>query len=187
MNMKSGCYIPKLKEKYINEVIPEFKKNFGITNTMSVPKLVKICINQGVGFAGGDKKAFETIQNELTNIAGQKAIAKKAKKSISNFKLREGVNVGCFVTLRGDRMYEFLDRLINIALPRVRDFRGVSKDGFDNFGVYNLGIKEQIIFPEVEIDKIVKIIGMNISIITNTREKEKAFYLLKLLGMPFNL
>ena len=180
-------YIPRIKENYINEVIPEFKKKYGIKNIMSIPKLVKICINQGIGFAGGDKKMVETIQNELTNIAGQKAINKKAKKSISNFKLREGVNIACFVTLRGNRMYEFFDKLVNIALPRVRDFKGVNKNSFDNFGVYNLGIKEQIIFPEVEIDKIIKVIGMNISIVTNTKDKEKAFFLLKLLGMPYNI
>ena len=180
-------YIPRLKEKYLKEIVPSLKKDLGLKNDMAVPKLVKICINKGVGCATADKKIFETIFNELGDITGQIPIAKTAKKSISNFKLREGVNIGCMVTLRGNKMYEFFDRVVNIALPRVRDFNGVSKDAFDNGGVYNLGIKEQIIFPEIVIDKVVKIIGMNISIVTNTKDKVKAFSLLKSLGMPFKI
>jgi len=180
-------YIPRLKEKYLKEIVPSLKKELGLKNDMAVPKLVKICINQGVGCATADKKIFDTIFTELGNIAGQKPIAKVAKKSISNFKLREGVNIGCMVTLRRNTMYEFFDRLVNIVLPRVRDFNGVSKDAFDNGGVYNLGIKEQIIFPEIVIDKVVKILGMNISIVTNTTDKNKAYCLLKSLGMPFRI
>lgn len=186
--MKGGCcYIPRLQEKYRNEIIPELKKALGIDNIMAVPRLVKICINQGAGRASSDKKLFDTVLKELTSIAGQKAVAKKSRKSIANFKLREGVNVGCMVTLRGKKMYEFFDRLVNIALPRVRDFRGVSNDAFDNSAIYNLGIKEQIIFPEIVIDKVSTIIGMNISIVTSTSDKRAAFLLLKLLGMPFKV
>ena len=180
-------YIPRLQEKYRNEIIPELKKELGIKNVMAVPRLVKICINQGVGCASSDKKLFDTLLTELTNIAGQRAVPRKAKKSIANFKLKEGANVGCMVTLRGKRMYEFFDRLVTIALPRVRDFRGVSKDAFDNSAIYNLGIKEQIIFPEVVIDKVLKIVGMNISIVTSTTDKRAAFLLLKMLGMPFKV
>ena len=185
--MAGSSYIPRLQEKYEKEIVPELKKELGISNIMAVPKLVKICINQGVGRASSDKKLFDTILGELTNIAGQRAVARKSKKSIANFKLREGVNVGCMVTLRGHRMYEFFDRLVNIALPRVRDFRGVSKDAFDNSAVYNLGIKEQIIFPEIVMDKVSSIIGMNISIVTSTSDKRAAFLLLKFLGMPFKV
>lgn len=180
-------YIPRLQEKYRNDIVPELKKELGISNAMAIPRLVKICINQGVGCASSDKKLFDTILDELTCISGQKAVPRKAKKSIANFKLKEGVNVGCMVTLRGKRMYEFFDRLVTIALPRVRDFRGVSVDAFDNSAIYNLGIKEQIVFPEVSLDKVSKIVGMNISIVTSTTDKNAAFLLLKLLGMPFRI
>lgn len=178
-------YVPRLKSKYISEIIPSMMKNFGLKNVMAVPKLVKVCINQGVGCVTEDKKYFDVIANELTNICGQKAVIRKSKKAISNFKIREGMNIGCMVTLRRDRMYEFLDRLINIVLPRVRDFNGISEKSFDKTGIYNFGIKEQIVFPEVNLDKICKIVGMNISIVTNTKKKEMALALLKAMGFPF--
>lgn len=180
-------YIPRLKSKYVNEVIPKLKEELGISNIMAVPKLVKICINRGIGSVSSDKKLLEIAVSELSDIAGQKAVIRKTNKSISNFKLREGAVVGCMVTLRGDKMYEFFDRLVNVSLPRVRDFKGVSKDSFDNSGVYNLGIKEQIIFPEIKIDKVVRMIGMNVSFVTNTNDKRASFCLLKLLGMPFKI
>ena len=176
---------PRLKEKYIQEVVPQLKKELQYTSVMQVPRLEKICINQGVGAAVSDKKLIETAIQELSAIAGQKAISAKAKKSVSNFKLREGMPIGVTVTLRGNKMYEFLDRLITLALPRVRDFRGISPKSFDSRGNYNLGIKEQIIFPEISIDKVNRLAGMNITFVTNTTHNKAAYQLLKSLGMPF--
>ena len=177
---------PSLCSKmYRNVIIPQLQKELNIKNVMAVPRIVKVCVNQGVGSISGDKKLFETMCNDLSNICGQKAINCKSKKAISNFKLKEGANVGCMVTLRGKKMYEFLDRLINIALPRIRDFRGLRVDSFDNYGVYNIGLKEQIVFPEVNVDKNITIIGMNISIITTSRNKDWNLSLLKAFGFPF--
>ncbi|MEL6412681.1 MAG: 50S ribosomal protein L5, partial [Bacteroidota bacterium] len=173
---------PRLKEKYIQEVVPQLKKELQYTSVMQVPRLEKICINQGVGAAVSDKKLIETAIQELSAIAGQKAISAKAKKSVSNFKLREGMPIGVTVTLRGNRMYEFLDRLITLALPRVRDFRGISPKSFDSRGNYNLGVKEQIIFPEISIDKVNRLAGMNITFVTNTTQNKAAYQLLKSLG-----
>lgn len=174
-----------LKKKYLDECVPALMKELKLSNVMEVPRLVKVCINQGTGCVTEDKKYFDVISQELTNICGQKAVPRQAKKAISNFKLRQGLNVGCVVTLRRHKMYEFLDKLINIVLPRIRDFSGISSKSFDNSGCYNLGIKEQIVFPEVNIDKVVKILGMNISIITSTKDRDKSFALLKSLGFPF--
>jgi len=177
---------PSLSSKMYREVIvPKLQQELNIKNVMAVPRLVKICVNQGVGSISGDKKQFEIMRNDLSNICGQKAINCKSKKAISNFKLKEGANIACMVTLRNKKMYEFLDRLINIVLPRIRDFRGLRVDSFDNYGVYNIGLKEQIIFPEVNIDKNMKIIGMNISIITTSRNKDWNLALLKAFGFPF--
>ncbi len=174
-----------LKKKYIDECVPSLMEELKLNNVMEVPRLIKVCVNQGTGCVIEDKKFFDVVSQELTNICGQKSVPRKAKKAISNFKLRQGLNVGCVVTLRNNRMYEFLDRLINIVLPRIRDFNGISNKSFDKFGCYNLGIKEQIVFPEVNIDKVVKILGMNISIVTSTKDRDKSFALLKSLGFPF--
>ena len=176
---------PRLKEKYTKEVIPALKEQMQYKSVMQVPRLEKICINQGVGAAVSDKKLIDTAIAELSAIAGQKAIPTKAKKAISNFKLREGMPIGATVTLRGDKMYEFLDRLITLALPRVRDFKGISPKGFDGRGNYNLGVKEQIIFLEISIDKVNKLTGMNITLVTNAKNNHEAHQLLKALGMPF--
>ena len=176
---------PRLKEKYNREVIPVLKEQMQYKSVMQVPRLEKICINQGVGTAVSDKKLIDTAIEELTTIAGQRAIPTKAKKAISNFKLREGMPIGATVTLRGDRMYEFLDRLITLALPRVRDFKGISPRSFDGRGNYNLGVKEQIIFPEISIDKVNRLSGMNITLVTNAKSNQEAHQLLKALGMPF--
>ena len=178
-------YSVRLKEKYKSEVVPQLKEEFNYSTVMQVPKLVKICINRGVGAAVGDKKLIEGAVNELTQIAGQKAVATIAKKSVSNFKLREGMPIGARVTLRGDQMYEFLDRLISVALPQVRDFRGISAKAFDGRGNYTLGITEQIIFPEIDIDKVSRINGMDITFVTTARSDEEAKALLTKLGMPF--
>lgn len=175
----------RLKEKYNREVIPALEKKFGYRNVMQVPRLVKVVINMGRGEATQDIKVLDRAVSELSFITGQKPIITRAKKSISNFKLRKGVPIGCKVTLRGARMYEFLDRFINIALPRIRDFRGVTSRSFDGRGNYNLGIREQIIFPEIDYDKIDKIRGMDIAVITTARTDEEARELLRLLGMPF--
>ncbi|MEL6606809.1 MAG: 50S ribosomal protein L5 [Bacteroidota bacterium] len=177
---------PRLKDKYTQEVIPALKKEMQYKSVMQVPRLEKICINQGVGAAVNDKKLIDTAIEELTTIAGQKAIPTKSKKAISNFKLREDMPIGATVTLRGDKMYEFLDRLITLALPRVRDFKGISPKSFDGRGNYNLGVKEQIIFPEISIDKVNRMAGMNITFVTNAKSNEEAHQLLKALGMPFN-
>jgi large subunit ribosomal protein L5 len=173
-----------MKTKYREEIIPALMKEFGYKSIMQVPKLEKIVINQGVGKATADKKLIETAQEELTNIAGQKAVLTRSRKDISNFKLRKGMPVGLRVTLRKDRMYEFLERLIVVSLPRIRDFKGINEK-FDGHGNYSLGITEQIIFPEIDIDKISQILGMEITFVTNTKSDEQAYALLKAFGLPF--
>jgi len=178
-------YIPALKTKYKNEIVPKLKEQFKYKSVMQVPKIEKIAINQGLGAAITDKKLMETALEELALIAGQKAISTIAKKAISNFKLREGMKIGAKITLRGNKMYEFLERLISIGLPRVRDFRGISTKSFDGRGNFTLGIKEQIIFPEIDIDKVNKILGMDITIVTTASTDEEGKALLKEIGMPF--
>ena len=178
-------YQPRLKTQYMTDVIPKLQEQFKYKSPMQVPKLTKICINQGVGGATQDKKLVESALNEMTSIAGQKCVPTKAKKSVSNFKLREDMTIGTKVTLRSSKMWEFLDRLIAVALPRVRDFRGISDKAFDGRGNYSLGIQEHIIFPEIDIDKVSKITGMDISFVTTARTDAEALELLKLLGMPF--
>lgn len=178
-------YVPRLKEKYRTEVVPSLMKKFGYKNVMQVPKLEKIVINIGVGDAIQNLKLLDASVNDLTTITGQKPLIKRAKKSISNFKLRAGVPIACCVTLRKDRMLDFFDRLVNIAIPRIRDFRGVPTKSFDGRGGYNLGIKEQLIFPEIDYDKVEKVRGMNITICTTARTDEEGLELLKALGMPF--
>ena len=175
----------RMKEKYLAEAVPALQQKFGYKNVMEIPKLEKIVINMGLGDLKDNTKAFEMAINELTAIAGQKPMITKAKKSIANFKLREGQNVGAKVTLRGDRMNEFMDKLVNIALPRVRDFRGVSATAFDGRGNYALGIREQLLFPEIEYDKVEKIRGMDICFVTTANTDEEARELLKLMGAPF--
>jgi large subunit ribosomal protein L5 len=176
---------PRLKEKYLKEIVPVLKDKFQYKSIMQVPKVEKICINKGMGVAVTDKKLIDIGIEEITAITGQKAVATKSKKAISNFKLREDMPIGVRVTLRGDKMYEFMDRLMNIALPRVRDFRGVNNKGFDGRGNYTLGVKEQIIFPEISIDKVNKISGMDITFVTTADTDEESFELLKAFGMPF--
>jgi len=176
---------PRLKEKYQKEIIPNLKEKFQYKSVMQVPKMEKICINKGVGAAVADKKLVDVALEEITTIAGQKAVPTKSKKDISNFKLRANMPIGVRVTLRGDRMYEFMDRLVNVALPRVRDFKGISDKGFDGRGNFTLGVKEQIIFPEISIDKVAKINGMDITFVTTADTDEESFELLKALGMPF--
>jgi len=175
----------RLKDFYISEVLPNLMKEFNYRNPMEVPKLEKIVINMGLGEAIQNIKLLDSATSELSMICGQKPITTKAKKSIASFKLRKGMPIGCMVTLRRERMYEFLDRLVNIALPRVRDFRGVNGKSFDGRGNYSLGIKEHIIFPEIDYDKIDRIKGMNVVIVTTARTDEEAKSLLKLLGVPF--
>ena len=176
---------PSLKVKYTKEIIPSLKEKFQYKSVMQVPKVLKISINKGIGAGVADKKAVDTGVEELTSITGQKAVQTIAKKSISNFKLRDGMAIGARVTLRGDIMYEFIDRLVSVALPRVRDFRGISEKGFDGRGNYTLGVKEQIIFPEISIDKVDKISGMNITFVTNAKSDEEGYELLKAFGLPF--
>jgi large subunit ribosomal protein L5 len=178
-------YTPRLREQYANEIAKSLKEQFGFKSVMRVPKLEKIVLSQGVGDAISDKKLIESAISDMSLIAGQKAISRNSKKDISNFKLRKGMPVGVKVTLRGDKMYEFLDRLINIALPRTRDFRGVKASGFDGTGNFNMGIKEHIIFPEIDIDKVNKIFGMDITFVTNTSSDEESKALLKEFGFPF--
>ncbi len=178
-------YINRLKAHYQQNVIPVLMEKFQYSSVMQAPKLVKISINQGVGNATQDKKLVDIAVNEITTITGQKAVATQSKKAISNFKLREKMPIGAKVTLRGDRMYEFMDRLITVALPRVRDFRGISDNSFDGRGNYTLGITEQIIFPEIDLDKINKIAGMDITFVTTAKTDAEAFELLKQMGMPF--
>lgn len=178
-------YIPRLKKLYQEEVIPHMMEKFNYSSVMEVPRLLKISINQGIGEATQDKKLVDSALEELTMITGQKAVPTKARKSVSNFKLREGMTIGARVTLRKDRMYEFLDRLVAVSLPRVRDFRGISDRSFDGRGNYSMGITEQIIFPEINIDKINKITGMDITFVTSANTDAEALELLKSLGMPF--
>ena len=175
----------RLKDKYLNEVVPALKQKFGYTNVMQIPRLEKIVINMGLGDCKDNSKYMEIAVNELATIAGQKPLVTKAKKSIANFKVREGMNVGAKVTLRGERMYEFTDKLVSIALPRVRDFHGVSAKAFDGRGNYALGVREQLIFPEIEYDKVEKIRGMEMIFVTTAKTDEEAKELLRLLGMPF--
>ncbi len=176
---------PRLKEKYLKEIVPGLKEKFQYKSIMQVPKIEKICINKGIGAAVADKKMIDVGIEEISTIAGQKAVPTKSKKDISNFKLRKDQAIGVRVTLRGDRMYEFMDRLMNVALPRVRDFKGVNDKGFDGRGNYTLGVKEQIIFPEIFIDKVSKINGMDITFVTNAHTDEESYALLKAFGMPF--
>jgi large subunit ribosomal protein L5 len=176
---------PRLKERYVKEIVPELKERFQYKSVMQVPKLTKICVNKGIGDAVADKKLVDHGAEELTAITGQRAVITKAKKSISNFKLRDGMPIGARVTLRGDRMYEFMDRLMSVALPRVRDFRGINDKSFDGRGNYTLGVKEQIIFPEISIDKVNKISGMDITFVTTANTDEESYALLKAFGMPF--
>jgi len=175
----------RLKERYQKEVAPAVAKEFGIKNPMAVPRVEKIVLNMGMGEAIANAKILDTAADELRAITGQKPVITKAKKSIASFKLRQGMPIGVVVTLRGDRMYEFLDRLVSIALPRVRDFRGVSPKAFDGRGNYTIGVREQLIFPEIDFNKVDKLRGMNISIVTTARDDEQARALLKGLGMPF--
>lgn len=178
-------YIPRLKTKYKEEIRPALKEKFEYKSIMQVPRLEKISINQGVGAATTDKKLIETAVAEMTTITGQQAVAAKSKKDVSNFKLRKGMPVGVHVTLRDAKMYEFLDRLIAVALPRIRDFRGINDKGFDGRGNYTLGVTEQIIFPEIDIDKINKIMGMDITFVTSANTDVEALELLKQFGLPF--
>jgi large subunit ribosomal protein L5 len=177
--------VPRLKEKYDKEIALALMQKFGYKSTMQIPKLEKIVINMGVGDARENPKALDSAAGDLATITGQRPVITKAKKSIANFKIRQGMSIGCKVTLRGRRMYEFVDKLFNIALPRVRDFRGVSDKSFDGRGNYSLGIREQLIFPEIEYDKVDKVRGMDIVFVTNAKSDEEARELLKLLGMPF--
>jgi len=174
-----------MKEHYLNDCVPLLMKEFGYKNIMEVPKLEKITLNMGLGEAVQNPKIIDTATQELTLIAGQKAVVTKAKRSIAGFKLREGMPIGCRVTLRGDRMYDFFSKLVNIALPRVRDFRGVSPKAFDGRGNYSMGIREHIIFPEIDYDKIDKIKGLNIAITTTAKTDDEGRFLLKAMGMPF--
>lgn len=183
--MSTKTYSPRLAEKYKKDVVPALVKKFGYTSVMQAPKLEKICLNRGVNGAVSDKKLIDITLEELSTISGQKAIATNSKKDISNFKLRKNMPIGARVTLRGDKMFEFLDRLIAVALPRVRDFKGVNEKAFDGRGNYTLGVTEQIIFPEIDIDKVNKITGMDITFVTTANSDEEAYELLKELGMPF--
>jgi large subunit ribosomal protein L5 len=176
---------PRLKSKYRSDITKALQEKFQYKSSMQVPRLTKICLNQGLGDAVADKKIIESAINEMTTITGQKAVSTKSRKDISNFKLRAGVPIGVRVTLRGDRMYEFLDRLISVSLPRIRDFRGVNDKGFDGRGNYTLGVTEQIIFPEIDIDKVSKIQGMDITFVTTATKDSEAMELLKEFGIPF--
>jgi len=178
-------YTPRLKEKYNSEIISALTEKFGYKTVMRVPKLKKIVLSQGMGDAVADKKLIESAVADLSRIAGQRAVTTLSKKDISNFKLRKGMPIGTKVTLRGDKMYDFLDRLISVALPRTRDFRGINPKGFDGRGNYTLGVKEQIIFPEISIDKVAKISGMDITFVTTAQTDEESYALLAAIGMPF--
>ncbi len=177
-------YTPRLRNKYNDEIIPALKTRFEYKSSMQVPKITKICLNQGIGKATADKKLVDSAVEEMTMIAGQKAVATVSTKDISNFKLRKGVPIGAKVTLRGDKMYEFLDRLIAVSLPRTRDFRGVKNTGFDGHGNFTFGVKEQIIFPEIDLDKIKMINGMDITLVTTAKTNEEAKALLEGFGFP---
>ena len=183
--MATTTYKPRLADKYTSEVVPALMKKFGYTSIMQAPKLLKICLNRGVNGAVSDKKLVDVAVDELTTISGQKAVATMSKKDISNFKLRKNMPIGARVTLRGVKMYEFLDRLIAVSLPRVRDFKGINDKAFDGRGNYTLGVTEQIIFPEIDIDKVNKITGMDITFVTTANTNEEAYELLKEMGMPF--
>jgi large subunit ribosomal protein L5 len=175
----------RLKDKYFKDVVPALQSKFKYKSSMQTPKLEKVVLNMGVGEVKENAKAMDAAAGDLAKIVGQKPVITKAKKSVAAFKVREGMNIGCKVTLRGDRMYEFVDKLLNVALPRVRDFRGVSANSFDGRGNYSMGLKEQLIFPEIEYDKVDKIRGMDITFVTTAKNDEEARELLKLLGMPF--
>jgi len=183
--MSTQTYTPRLAEKYNKEVIPALMKKFGYKTIMQAPKLSKICLNRGVNGAVADKKLIDIALDELSTITGQKAVATMSKKDISNFKLRKNMPIGARVTLRGVKMYEFLDRLVSVSLPRVRDFKGINDKAFDGRGNYTLGVTEQIIFPEIDIDKVNKITGLDITFVTTANNNEEALELLKELGMPF--
>jgi len=175
----------RVRERYLKDVVPALKKEFGYANVMAIPKISKVVINMGLGEATSNAKIVDVASDELSRIAGQKATVRRAKKSIAAFKVREGMAVGAMVTLRGDRMYEFLDRLVSIALPRVRDFKGISGKGFDGRGNYTLGLRDQIIFPEIDYMKVDKARGMNVSVVTTAKTDEEARKLLQLIGLPF--
>ena len=181
---KANGYVPSMQKKYREEIVANLMKQFSYTTVMQVPKLVKITLNEGVGQATQDRKLVEVAQQELTTITGQKAVQTVSRKDISNFKLRRGMPIGAKVTLRGDKMYEFLERLIAVSLPRIRDFKGIAEN-FDGRGNYTLGVKEQIIFPEIDIDKIVKVMGLEITFVTTANTDEEAYALLKEFGLPF--
>lgn len=183
--MSTNTYQPRLAQKYTKEVVPALVKKFEYKTPMQAPKLEKICLNRGVNGAVADKKLVDIAVDELTQITGQKAIATYSKKDVSNFKLRKGMPIGAKVTLRGSKMYEFLDRLISVSLPRVRDFKGISDKAFDGRGNYTLGVTEQIIFPEIDIDKVNKITGLDITFVTSANTNQEAYELLKELGLPF--
>ncbi|NLN29497.1 MAG: 50S ribosomal protein L5 [Firmicutes bacterium] len=175
----------RLKERYINEVVPALRERFGYKNVNQVPRLVKVVVNMGVGEGAHDSKALDSAMEDLAMITGQRPMITRARKSVANFRIREGNPIGCKVTLRGQRMYDFLDKLINVSLPRIRDFRGVSPQSFDGRGNYSLGLREQLIFPEISYDKVSQIRGMDVTIVTTAKTDEEAFELLKALGMPF--
>lgn len=179
------AYEPRLFDDYKDRIIPELMKQFNYKSVMQVPRLEKICLSRGIGDAIGDKKVIESSANEFALISGQKPVITKSKKDISNFKLRKGMPIGCRVTLRKDRMYDFLDRLITVAMPRIRDFRGIPTKGFDGRGNYTMGVREQIIFPEIDVDKIDKIAGLDITFVTTAQTDEEAMALLTMFGMPF--
>ena len=183
--METQSYIPRLATKYKKDVVPALVKKFGYKTVMQAPKLEKICLNRGINGAVNDKKLVDISLEELSTISGQKAVSTLSKKDISNFKLRKAMPIGARVTLRGEKMYEFLDRLIAVALPRVRDFKGVNEKSFDGRGNYTLGVTEQIIFPEIDIDKVNRITGLDITFVTSANSDEEAYELLKELGMPF--
>ena len=183
--MAEAAYVPRLLERYRAAVVPALRERFGYSNLMQVPRVDKVNLNVGLGEALTNARLLESAAQELAQISGQKAVITKARKSVANFRLREGQSIGCMVTLRRHRMYEFLDRLLNVALPRVRDFRGVSPRSFDGRGNYTLGLREQIIFPEIEYDKVERVRGLNVSIVTTARTDEEGHALLSALGMPF--
>jgi large subunit ribosomal protein L5 len=185
MTKKIATYTPRLKNQYEKNIKPALQKQFGYTSHMAVPRIEKICLNQGLGIAVSDRKLVEAAVNEMTAVSGQKAVTSKSKKDIANFKLRKGVAVGCRVTLRGNNMYDFLDRLISASLPRIRDFKGIERKGFDGRGNYTLGITEQIIFPEIVMDKVSRIMGMDITFVTSANSDDEALALLEAFGMPF--
>jgi len=183
--MATTSYSSRLQKKYQDEVVPALMKKFGYKSIMQCPKLVKICMNQGVKGSTSDKKLIDDAVNEMTNISGQKAVPTMSTKDISNFKLRKAMPIGCRVTLRGNNMFDFMDRFVSISLPRVRDFKGINEKSFDGRGNYTMGVTEQIIFPEINIDKVNRISGMDITFVTTARTNEEAYELLKELGMPF--